>query len=107
MIEYLTKEYAEKELQNAKHLFTHESRYNDEQDFCHYSKIEYFLTFQKKILVKYKSSVADMHSLFNGHGSEYYYYTTFESLNNYIRQYSFPEWNKYLGISEENCEQFF
>ena len=53
MIEYLTKEYAEKELQNAKHLFTHESRYKDERDFCHYSKIEYFLTFQKKILAKY------------------------------------------------------
>ena len=42
----LETEYAEKVIQQAKYLFTYESNYNDERDFSHYAKVEYFLTFQ-------------------------------------------------------------
>ena len=103
----LETEYAEKEIQQAKHLFTYESNYNDERDFSHYAKVEYFLTSQKKILVKNSSCIADIHSLSNNSSSKRYYYLPFEYLNNHIRNYNIPEANKYLGISEENCEQFF
>ena len=104
---YLEKEYAEKEIQQAKHLFTYKSDYIDERDFSHYSETEYFLTFQKKILVKSGSWTIDIHSISNNSSFKRYFYLSFEYLNKHISNYNIPEANKYLGISEENCDKFF
>lgn len=102
----LEQKVAEREILYAKHLFTYESKDNDNNDFSHYTEYDYYLSSQKYIILRIKSCVADIHSLSNNSSSTNYYYLPFEYLNSHIRNYNIPEANKYLGISKENCEQY-
>lgn len=102
----LNPEMAERELQRSTHLFTHESRSDVENGWINYTTAEYFLSPDKKVILKDKSGVLDVHSAQNSHSHLFYFYIPFTVLNEFIDKYDTPEANKYRGISEENCEQY-